>query len=252
MNELWKPELPGFGVVAWLAPCLALWIWGSGLLAGWLKLNRGARTADTRKLIHFSVFSLAALLKGTMGTSAVNLAGLLAAVYIAFCLWRGSGSLFFEAMARESDRPRRSLHILIPFLATAAGGITAISAFGNFAVFGFAICGLADAVAEPIGVRLGKRRYRTWNLPGCGDSYRSIEGSLAVFVASFIAAAIVQYTALTPLQPVSFSDSLLPAAAIAAVAALIEAISPHGTDNFTLQVGISGFAWGWESLLPLT
>ena len=36
------------------------------------------------------------------------------------------------------------------------------------------------------------------------------------------------------------------------LAALIEAISPHGTDNFTLQVGISGFAWGWESLLPLT
>ena len=247
--EVWKPELPGFGVSAWLAPFLALCLLGSGLLAGWLKLRRGLRTGDTRKLFHFSIFFLATYVHASYGPPGVNLLGCLAAIYIGYCLLSGTGNPLYEAIARESDHPRRSLHVLIPFLATAAGGILAISLFGDFAVFGFAICGIADAVAEPIGARLGKHRYRTWNLPGCAESHRSLEGSLAVFAASFITAVILQCAGLTPFLPTSISGSLLPALALAAVATLAEAASPHGTDNFTVQVAASGFAWGWESLL---
>ena len=250
--ELWKPELPDFEVIAWLAPTLAMWLMGTGGAAGWLKLRRGLRTGDTRKLFHFSVFFLATALHARFGPPGVNLLGCLVAVYIGYCLLRGAGNPLYEAIARESDYPRRSLHVLVPFLATAAGGILAISLFGDFAVFGFAICGIADAVAEPIGIRLGKHRYRTWNLPGCAESHRSLEGSLAVFVASFLTTLALLYTGLTPLLPPSITSSLLPALAIAAVAALTEAGSPHGTDNFTLQVTASGFAWGWGSLLPLT
>ena len=249
--EVWKPELPGFGVSAWLAPCLALCLLGSGLLAGWLKLRRSVRTGDTRKLFHFSVFFLATALYATLGPPGVNLLGGLAAIYIGYCLLRGDGNPLYEAMARESDRPRRSLHILVPFLATAAGGICSISLFADHAVFGFAVCGLADAVAEPIGIRLGKHKYRTWNLPGCERSHRSLEGSLAVFLVSFAAAILVQCVMAGPLSAPSLSASLAPAAAIAAIATLVEALSPHGTDNFTLQVAVSGAAFAWEGLLPL-
>ena len=225
--ELWKPELPDFEVIAWLAPTLAMWLMGTGGIACWLKLRRGLRTGDTRKLFHFSVFFLATALHAGFGPPGVNLLGCLAAVYIGYCL-------------------------LVPCLATAAGGILAISLFGDFAVFGFAICGIADAIGEPVGIRLGKHRYRTWNLPGCAESHRSLEGSLAVFAASFLATLALLYTGLTPLLPPSITAGLLPALAIAAVATLTEAGSPHGTDNFTLQVAASGFAWGWGSLLPLT
>ena len=247
--ELWKPELPGLDVIAWLAPVLATGILVSGGIAGWLKRHRGLRTGDTRKLFHFSIFFLATGVHAGYGPPGVNLLGCLAAIYIGYCLWSGEGNPLYEAIARESDHPRRSLHVLVPFLATAAGGILAISLFGDFAVFGFAICGIADAVAEPIGTRLGKHRYRTWNLPGCPESHRSIEGSLAVFAASFLTAVILQCAGLTPLLPPSIAGSLLPAAALAVLATLAEAGSPHGTDNFTLQVAASGFAWGWEDLL---
>ena len=47
--ELWRPELPEPGVIAFLAPCLAMWILGSGGLAGWLKLRRGLRM---RRFLH--------------------------------------------------------------------------------------------------------------------------------------------------------------------------------------------------------
>lgn len=249
--EIWKPELPGPGVIIWLAPCLALWLWGSGLLAGWLKLRRGAREGDTRKLFHFSVFFLAVLLHDLLGPPGVNLMGIVASVYIGWCLLKGEGNLFYEALARKSDRPRRSLHVLVPFLATAAGGVCSISLFGDYAVFGFAVCGLADALGEPVGTRIGRHRYRSWNLPGCEAAQRSVEGSLAVLTAAFAVSVLVQCTTLNPLQPLPLFTSLLPAAMIAVGSTILEALSPHGTDNFTLQVGGSGIACACANLLPM-
>ena len=246
--ELWRPELPAPGVTAFLAPCLAIWILGFGGLAGWLKLSCGLRTGDTRKLFHFSIFFLATFVHASYGPAGVNLLGCLAVIYIGYCLWRGAGNPFYEALARESDHPRRSLHILIPFLATAAGGICSLSLFGEYALFGFAICGIADAIAEPIGIRLGQHRYRSLNLPGCKASHRSFEGSLAVFAAAFLAAVLIQSTTLNPLAPLSLTDSLLPAAAIATGATLVEGLSPHGTDNFTIQVASSGLAFTCANL----
>jgi dolichol kinase len=246
--EIWKPELPGLLVTAFLVPFLTMWILGSGGIAGWLKLRQGLRTGDTRKLFHFSIFFLAIYVHASYGPAGVNLLGCLAAIYIGYCLLRGDGNPLYEAMARESDHPRRSLHILIPFLATAAGGICSLSLFGEHALFGFAICGIADAIAEPVGIRLGRHRYRSWNLPGCEASQRSLEGSLAVFVVSFAIAVLIQATTLNPLPPLSLTDSLLPAAVIATGATLVEGLSPHGTDNFTLQVAASGLAFTCANL----
>ena len=250
--ELWSPELPAPGIIAWLAPCLALWIWGSGLLTGWLRLRRGVRTGDTRKLFHFSVFFLAALLQSTIGAPGVNLMGIVATGFISWALLKGDGNILYEALAREADQPRRSLHILVPFLATAAGGICSLSLFGVYALFGFAICGIADAIAEPIGIRLGRHRYRSLNLPGCQASHRSFEGSLAVFAASFLVAILILCTSLNPLSALPLTDSLLPAAIIATGATLVEGLSPHGTDNFTLQVTASWLAFTCANLAVAT
>ena len=246
--ELWKPELPDLDVIAFLVPVLAMWVLGFGGIAGWLKLRRGMRTGDTRKLFHFSIFFLATYVHASYGPAGVNLLGCLAAIYIGYCLLSGDGNPLYEAMARESDHPRRSLHILIPFLATAAGGICSLSLFGEYALFGFAICGIADAIAEPIGIRLGRHRYRSLNLPGCKASHRSFEGSLAVFAASFLVAVLIQCTTLNPLSPLSLTGSLLPAAVIATGATLVEGLSPHGTDNFTIQVAVSGLAFTCANL----
>jgi phytol kinase len=238
----WSPAIPPWGTVLWLAPALALFILAAGGLSGWLKLRRGARTGDTRKLFHFAIFTCAALLAGTLGLPAVNLLGGLMGLFILWILCRGEGSLFYEGLGREADHPRRSLHILVPFLATAAGGIASALLFGRYAIVGYAVAGWGDAVAEPVGIRWGKRRYR---VPGLGGvaSWRSLEGSAAVFAASFAAAAIaLSLPALG--DAAGLGPRLLVACGVAAAAALVEAVSHHGLDNLTVQLAASGAASG--------
>jgi phytol kinase len=237
---MWHPSLPPAGTCAWLAPALAILTLGTGLAAGWLKLHRGFRTGDTRKIFHFVVFTTAALLRLGLGSiEAVNLLGGIVALQVGAALLQGDGGLLYEALARESDSPRRSLHIVLPFLATAAGGIASAALFGPFSAVGFAVAGWGDAVGEPVGSRFGKHRFR---VPGIGGvrATRSVEGSLAVLAASWAAAAI----ALVWLGGSAPRPGVLAAAfGIAAAATIIEALTHHGLDNFTVQLGASAVAW---------
>ncbi len=237
----WSPALPPITASAWLGPVLFALIAGAAILCARLH-RRGVRVGDTRKIFHFVVFSAATVLAATLGTPGVNLLGGITAGIVGFALLRGDGHAFYEALARPEDRPRRSLLILLPFLATAAGGIIALALFERFAVVGFAVGGFGDAVAEPIGIRYGRHRYRVPRLGGAPSSTRSVEGSAAVFAASSIAAAI----ALSILGPsASVAIGVVPAALlIGAAAAIVEAISPHGLDNLTIQITAAATAYG--------
>jgi phytol kinase len=126
---------------------------------------------------------------------------------------------------------------VVPLLATAAGGVLAALLFGPFASVGFLVAGWGDAVAEPIGIRYGRHRYRVPGLAGI-VSHRSLEGSAAVLVASSVAAA-----AALALLGLRGGELALCAAAVAATAAAVEAASPHGLDNLTIQLVASGVAF---------
>ncbi|GAG75160.1 unnamed protein product, partial [marine sediment metagenome] len=63
-------------------------------------------------------------------------------------------------MAREKDFPRRGYFVIVPYLTTAMGGIVSNLLFGSSAIMGYIMCGAGDAVAEPVGVRFGKHRYK--------------------------------------------------------------------------------------------
>ncbi len=215
-----------------------LWLayaFGSLALAGHLKRTRGWQTPYTRKTFHFLTFTMAAALQWHSGTRAVCLFGAMTSLAIFYAVWRGDGHLLYEAIARERDAPHRTHFILVPYLATLAGGIVSSVLFGHAAFAGFLVTGMGDAVGEPIGARFGRHRYRVPSLRSV-PSTRSIEGSMAVFAVSAVAIGI----ALTgPLQtPVS-----LPICAhvfgMALACALLEAVSPHGWDNATLQIAPS-------------
>ena len=64
-------------------------------------------------------------------------------------------------------------------------GIISSIWFGPFAIAGFLVTGLADAVAEPVGTRWGRHPYRVPSLSRT-KSHRSFEGSAAVFIASLL------------------------------------------------------------------
>src|SRR5216683_1732331 len=86
--------------------------------------------------------------------------------------------------------------------------------------------------ATIIGKRFGKHSYA---IPGGGGHKRTLEGSLAGFVFSFVAVAIT----LAILSSLSLPIILLAAFIMALVATLLEAISPWGTDNLTVPIGVS-------------
>ncbi len=242
---MWLPTLPGITTCLWMAPLVAAYVVAAGVLCGWLKARRGMRTGDTRKIFHFAIFTAAALLSHRFGIDAVNLLGGIAGLYVLAVLRLGPGNSLYEAMARETDAPRRSLHVVLPFVATALGGMVSTTLFGRLAIVGFAVSGCADAIAEPIGIRFGRHRYRVPSLCAGVRSERSIEGSAAVLVAAFLAAAIALWIE-TSEPPRAAQGILAAAAAICAVSAVVEALSPHGLDNLTLQLAASGTAWALQ------
>jgi phytol kinase len=151
---------------------------------------------------------------------------------LAYAVARGGGHPLYEAIAREQDAPHRTYYIVVPYFATLVGGLASNLLFGHAAVVGYLVGGLGDAAGEPVGTRWGRHRYP---VPGLGAvrTTRSVEGSLAVLAASLVAAAAG--VALGPqlhFTPRSFAA--LPV--VAAACALVEAASPHGWDNLTMQL----------------
>jgi phytol kinase len=113
----------------------------------------------------------------------LNLFGGATTLVLSYALVRGAGDPLYEALAREKDVPYRTWYIVVPYLATLAGGLAANALAGATAVIGYLVCGIGDAVGEPIGTRFGRHTYRVL-APGRVVSYRSLEGSCAVAVCS--------------------------------------------------------------------
>ena len=81
-----------------------------------------------------------------------------------------------------------------------------------------------DALAAVVGRRIGRKHYTVLG------STRSVEGSMTMFVAGWVAASI----ALMLLGTCNPMTALWVSAVTAFGAALVEAVSPWGIDNLTV------------------
>ena len=206
--------------LAWSYACLHL--------AAQLKLKYRLRSGYTRKLFHVLIFSSAAVVNMFGGFWAVCVFGVMVSLMVGLAVVRGEGDRFYEALAREQDGPDRTYYIVVPYLATLIGGMTSNVFFGPLAVVGYLVGGLGDAAGEPAGVRWGKHRYTISE-----GVTKTLEGSLAVLGASIVALAIG--VAISP--QLSFDlRSLILLPAIAIVCTLVEAFSPRGWDNVSMQI----------------
>ena len=219
---------------------MLLWAFAALTFAGWLKRRYALRTGYTRKVFHFAIFFTVAVLQAKLGLRAVCLFGAMTTLVIAFALVRGEGRLHYEAIAREKDAPYRTHYIVVPYIATLIGGVASSMLFGQWALYGFLVTGVGDAIGEPVGTRFGKHPYRVPSMRGVTCT-RTIEGSAAVFIVSTLAAL-----AASSLR----SGNTHTAAAVIAVciviglaSALCEAVSPHGWDNCTLQLVPAAIAY---------
>ena len=83
-----------------------------------------------------------------------------------------------------------------------------------------------DALAAVLGRRYGQRKYSVLG------STRSVEGSLAMFLVSWLST----FLALLLLSPLAWQTSLFYSLALAAFATLVEALSPWHIDNLTVPL----------------
>ncbi len=207
-------------------------------IAGYFKKYKGWRTGYSRKIFHFLVFFTVSIIQIKLALTGTIVFGIAVSIVVFYAIYKGDGNILYEAMAREKDDPKRSHYIVMPYLATLIGGILSNIFFTPvFAAFGYLATGFGDAVGEPIGTAFGRHKYKVPSLKGV-HSYRSFEGSLAVFIASFIAVLIGAIAMQLPIEPIL----ILRLAGLALMVTFVEAISPHGWDNLTTQIVGAGFA----------
>ena len=236
-REFIARAVPGLDMVILAGPILLLVTALAAGLAGWLRVDRGVPAPFTRKVFHFTIFTLAGLLHLAAGLPIVMLFGGLVSLAVLYAVVRGDRFPFYEALARPTDHPRRTLFILVPLATTAIGGVLANLMFGGFAIVGYLVGGWGDAVGEPVGAAWGRHRYRVPSLGGV-PAQRSLEGSAAVLLAGIVAAM-----AALVAQGVSPMAALWAGALCGAAGAAVEAISTHGIDNLTVQVAAAGTAY---------
>ena len=230
MLELFLSSLPSLHVLLTVAPIATVYVLLAGWLAGYLRMERGVRTAYTRKIFHFLIFTAATIVHLIWRLPGVTVFGIVATVVVIVAIVRGENFPLYEALARPNDAPHRTLFVIVPLVTTALGGIATNSFFAAHAYIGYLVCGWGDAVGEPVGSRWGRHRYNVPSLAGV-RAQRSIEDSAAVLLTGSAAAAIGLSTAGYATLP-----ALGVGLACGAAGALVEAVSTHGLDNFTTQV----------------
>ena len=208
------------GLVALVVGALA------AVSVAWLRAG-GMRVAYTRKLFHFSIFTTAAVVHTYWGLPGAIVFGSVIASIVLLAVLLGEGNPLYEAMARETDRPHRTLFILIPLVTTAAGGLAAALIAGPYAAVGYLAAGWGDAVGEPVGSRWGRHPYRVPSLAGV-PATRTWEGSSAVFLVATAGSTL----ALSSIGGAPWWGGVL----CGIVAAVVEGVSNHGLDNLTVQL----------------
>lgn len=230
--DFFVANFPSIKALVLGGPVALLWAASCLMLAGYLKMRRNWKTGYTRKLFHFLIFGTVVVIHWIWGSRGVCLFGAMTTIAIGFAVMRGSGHLMYEAMAREKDVPHRTHYIIVPYLATLIGGLLSNIFFPGAALFGYLVAGLGDAIAEPVGTRFGKHQYRVPALRGV-RAVRSLEGSVSVLFVS--ALSLIVYLAISPEYVLSVRTGLV-VMGIAITSTVVEAVSPHGWDNTTMQV----------------
>jgi len=225
-------NFPSTGTLFTMGPLGFCWSMACLYFAGYLKRQHGWKTGYSRKTFHFLTFISVAFIQTRFGTPGVCLFGGMSSLVVLISILLGDGNILYEALAREKDAPHRTYYIVAPYVATLIGGLFGNIVFGEAALFGYLAAGVGDAAGEVIGTRYGKHIYKVKAMRSVA-AIRSWEGSAGVCVMCLL--SLIAAVWLSP--SFSYKESyliLLPL--IALTCALVEAFSPHGWDNATMQI----------------
>ena len=108
-------NFPDWKVILLGSPPGLLWAFLCLVFAGYLKRKFGLKTGYTRKIFHILIFLSVATIHELWGTPAVFIFGTVTTIVIFYAVFRGSGNLLYEAMAREKDEPHRTHFIVVAY-----------------------------------------------------------------------------------------------------------------------------------------
>jgi len=214
-------------------------------LGGLLVLKKGVKTNYTRKINHFSLLFIPFLLdviripseqsNGSGNDLIMSTIALLSGLSF-FLLFikpiRKRVNVFniaFLSVDRPEDRPYTLLWITTQ---TAANFFVTIPLSAYLMMINrmelifivMIINGIGDGLAEPVGIRFGKHKYKTYALFTKKKYERSIEGSACVFITAII--IIIAFS--SSFSPNQFIIALI---TIPILMTLAEAFAPHSWDN---------------------
>src|ERR1700730_8968474 len=86
-------------------------------------------TPYTRKVFHFMIFTMASIIQLSWRLPGVIVFGCVVALIVLYAVWRGDGHPLYEALARPTDAPRRTLFVVVPLFTTITGGLASNALF---------------------------------------------------------------------------------------------------------------------------
>lgn len=210
---------------------------------GLLVRHKQIKVNYTRKINHFSLFFIPVFLRAVFPheqSFGRFITGCVIATVILFIYIkpiRNKISIIatmFLSFDRPEDRPNTLWWLFTQIL---VGYIVLVPAVIFFVSNGLAeiiwipilIIAFGDGLAEPVGIRFGRHKYKTYALFSKKKYIRSVEGSACVFLASIIV-VMVFHVSFTQLQ---FIAALI---SMPILMTFAEAFSPHTWDGPTLNL----------------
>ena len=175
-------------------------------LTGLMVTHWGIRVNYTRKINHFCLFFFPMALSvglefrddlGTFIVKSVLAVGLLAVYVEPMRRKIGWIALMFRSYDRPEDRPYTLLWLSTQIavacvIALVLMALMLDTGYPELFLIAIIVNGLGDGLAEPVGVRFGRHKFRTRALFSDRTYTRSLEGSACVFLSGFLAVWLYQ------------------------------------------------------------
>ncbi|MER0171343.1 MAG: hypothetical protein DU489_12195 [Nitrosomonas sp.] len=207
-------------------------------VCGLLVIHRNFKVNYTRKINHFAFFFLPTLLSLAIDypySAATFFIDLVCAIiFLTFFIAPVRNrvrvlSVMFCSFDRPEDRPLTLTWLYTQFIASYLVLIPLLAYFESHALLPVIMIiiianGVGDGLAEPVGIKFGKRKYTTYALFTQEKYVRSYAGSACVFITTFI--AILAFHSY--FSPIQFIAAVL---TVPILITLAEAFSPHTWDS---------------------
>lgn len=227
MANYWLNEVLKVAVLYCSAFLLGLWV-----------IRRGIRVNYTRKIFHFVLFFFPLLLADQFPFQASIQTTLLSGAIFLLCIATFAGPLrsksrflstAYASIDRPEDRPYTLLWVSTQVIATYVAIVMVVVWLGQYGkqqlvYVAVLVAGIGDGLAEPVGVRFGKRKYHVRALFTDRTYTRSLEGSACVFMSAVLALFVLR----SHFSDVQFYLSL---SVVPIAMTLAEAVSPHTWDG---------------------